>query len=157
MVRTANARAPNETRRSRSPCFLALQLWPENPAYQMYIPAPGYHNATIGHSAVHPSPAVHPSGAGWWSLLSEHYNFLEVQVEFLKPFLSALKESRLNATSAAAPLRARSTTPTGGAGDHNGVVGLPSGGVGLGHGNRMLYNDLQVRRSLARSTLRLTL
>ena len=23
-----------------------------------------YHNATIGHSAVHPSPAVHPSGAG---------------------------------------------------------------------------------------------
>ena len=84
------------------------QLWPENhPAYQMYIPtaaaAPaGYHNSTIGHSAVHPSPALHPSGA--------------------------------------APLRASSTSPTGGDG---GVVGLPGGG-GHGHGNRMLYNDLQV-------------
>ena len=78
-----------------------FQLWPENhPAYQMYIPAApaGYHNSTIGHSAVHPSPALHPSGA--------------------------------------APLRARSTTPTGGDG---GVVGLPGGGHG-----RMLYNDLQV-------------
>ena len=83
-----------------------FQLWPENhPAYQMYIPA-GYHNSTIGHSAVHPSPAIHPSGA--------------------------------------APLRARSTTPTGGA-DLGGVVGLPGGGHGHGHGagNRMLYNDLQ--------------
>ena len=60
----------------------------------------GYHNSTIGHSAVHPSPAIHPSGA--------------------------------------APLRARSTTPTGGA-DHGGVVGLPGGGHG--HGTR--YNDLQ--------------
>jgi len=73
----------------------------------MYIPtaaaaAPaGYHNSTIGHSGVHPSPALHPSGA--------------------------------------APLRARSTSPTGGDG---GVVGLPGGG-GHGHGNRMLYNDLQ--------------
>ena len=87
------------------------QLWPENhPAYQMYIPAAaaapaGYHNSTIGHSGVHPSPALHPSGA--------------------------------------APLRARSTSPTGG--DGGGVVGLPGGGGhGHGHGNRMLYNDLQV-------------
>jgi len=73
----------------------------------MYIPsaaaaaAPAGYNSTIGHSGVHPSPALHPSGA--------------------------------------APLRARSTSPTGGDG---GVVGLPGGG-GHGHGNRMLYNDLQ--------------
>ena len=81
---------------------ISLQLWPEthHPAYHMFYP----NAATLGHSSsagVHPSPALHPSGA--------------------------------------APLRARSTTPTGGGGGHGEVVGLPGGG----YNGTTRYNDLQ--------------